>query len=135
MYALIVGTGADAEKLIPDARPLTADTPYGAASGPILRGEMGGRELLLLGRHGPQHLIPPHRINYRANIFALREAGASSILSWAAVGGIGEEMTLGAIAVPHQIIDYTHSRQGTIHDGEHGVPDYVDFTEPYTESL
>lgn len=110
-------------------------TPYGAPSGPLTFGRLYGREVVFLPRHGHDHTIPPHRVNYRANLFALRAAGAARVLAVAAVGGIAAELTPGRLAFPDQIIDYTWGRAHTLFD-EPGTPvTHVDFTAPYTEAL
>ena len=86
-------------------------------------------------RHGDGHALPPHRINYRANIAALREAGVTDILAVTAVGGISAEAAPGSIVVPDQLIDYTWGRDHTLYDGLNGTLDHVDFSQPYTERL
>src|SRR5690606_34904622 len=110
VYAIIGGTGlTELEGLtIQEALPL--DTPYGAPSADVLRGVYAGREVLFLARHGQPHRIPPHQVNYRANVWALKQAGADAILAVNAVGGIHPAMGTGHFCVPHQIIDYTAGR-------------------------
>jgi 5'-methylthioinosine phosphorylase len=109
-------------------------TPYGEPSGPITRGSIRGRSLIFHARHGYEHTIPPHEINYRANLWALKEAGATRVVSVASVGGVRADLGPGMLVVPHQIIDYTWGRRATYFDG--GVPVvHVDFTHPYTEAL
>lgn len=108
-------------------------TAWGEPSGPITSGTLHGTPVLFLARHGPGHRHPPHKINYRANIAALDELGATAIVGTAAVGGIG--VATGAIAVPDQLIDYTWGREHTYFDGSQASPEHVDFSEPYTSWL
>ncbi|RMD80106.1 MAG: S-methyl-5'-thioinosine phosphorylase [Gammaproteobacteria bacterium] len=137
VLAVIGGTGLQRlEGLEPLGRE-ALETPYGPPSAPLLRGRLGGRELLFLARHGEGHTIPPHRINYRANLWALKEAGAPRVLAVAAVGAIDPSLAPGALALPEQLIDYTHGREATFFDGD-GTPEgvvHVDFTEPYDAAL
>lgn len=111
------------------------DTPYGSPSAPIVRGLLGGSELLFLPRHGASHNIPPHRVDYRANIWALRACGAERIVALAAVGGIGAAYGPRVLAIPDQIIDYTHGRVHSFFDGKDGKVTHIDFTHPYCEGL
>jgi len=110
-------------------------TPFGEASAPVVMGELSGQTVAFLARHGQGHTIPPHRVNYRANICALAEVGVKSIVAVAAVGGIGDAYDSGRIAIPDQIIDYTHGRQATFFDGSTTGVTHVDFTSPYTEAM
>jgi purine nucleoside phosphorylase len=110
-------------------------TPYGAPSAALCEGLLAGSPAFFLPRHGDGHALPPHRINYRANIAALREAGVTDILAVTAVGGISAEAAPGSIVVPDQIIDYTWGRDHTLYDGLNGTLDHVDFSQPYTERL
>jgi len=110
-------------------------TPFGVTSAAIARGRLGGRDVLFLPRHGPGHVLPPHRINYRANLWALREAGAEYLVALAAVGGIGAAYGPGSLSVPDQIIDYTYGRDQTYFDGTGVAVTHVDFTRPYCEDL
>ncbi|AFL75041.1 S-methyl-5'-thioinosine phosphorylase [Thiocystis violascens] len=116
-----------------DARQV--DTPYGETSAPVTRGRFGGNEVLFLPRHGPSHHLPPHRINYRANLWALRACGARRVIALAAVGGITARFCPTALAVPDQIIDYTYGREHTIYDGAAGGVEHIDLTAPYCEEL
>jgi 5'-methylthioadenosine phosphorylase/5'-methylthioinosine phosphorylase len=112
------------------------DTAYGRPSGAIVHGKLeGGGELLFLPRHGPQHRIPPHRINYRANIAALKACGAERVLGLAAVGGIGPDCGPRSLVIPDQLIDYTCDRHQTFFDGGGEAVAHIDFTNPYCESL
>ncbi len=108
-------------------------TPYGEPSDSYRIGEMGGRTIAFLPRHGSPHHIAPHKINYRANIWGFKELGADRIISVSAVGGINPGMKPGDIVMPDQIIDMTEGREGTFYDKEEIV--HVDFTEPYCPEL
>ena len=109
-------------------------TPYGDPSAALSLGNCRGRDVLFLARHGVGHIIPPHEINYRANIWALKSRGASRILSIATVGGIAARYIPGALVTPHQIIDYTWGRRHTFFDQGEPVK-HIDFTEPFSEEM
>jgi len=112
-----------------------ASTPWGEPSSDLIFGRLYGADIVFLARHGEGHTIPPHRINYRANIQALKDAGVGSIIAAAAVGGIRADMGPGKLIVPSQIIDYSHGRASTFfEDGLEHVT-HIDFTHPYTPSL
>lgn len=108
-------------------------TPFGEPSDLYRLGAVSGREVAFLPRHGSLHDIPPHRINYRANIWGFRELGVSRILSITAAGGISKEMSPGSIAFLDQVIDFTSGRQATFYDGHEVI--HVDFTEPFCPEL
>nr|VFK45362.1 MAG: 5'-methylthioadenosine phosphorylase/5'-methylthioinosine phosphorylase [Candidatus Kentron sp. TC]VFK47106.1 MAG: methylthioadenosine phosphorylase [Candidatus Kentron sp. TC] len=109
-------------------------TPYGDPSAPLIYGTFHGRDVVFLARHGESHILPPHNINYRANIWALHQAGAHAILASSAVGGIHRDLSDGRLVIPDQIIDYTWGRAHTFFDGRENVK-HVDFTEPYCRKL
>lgn len=139
MLGIIGGTGLTALANLTITRRQIVRTPYGEPSGPLSFGEMGGKPVVFLPRHGNGHTIPPHGINYRANIWALHAQGVRDVIAIATVGGISASLGPGVIALPNQIIDYTHSRKNTYFDGmsaefEQQVR-HIDFTEPYTQSL
>lgn len=116
--------------------PAPASTPYGPSSGPLVRGRFAGRDTCFVMRHGPGHRLAPHRINYRANIRALADAGCQQVIAVAAVGGITPAMRAGRIVVPDQLIDYSWGRAHSFHDDPAGDSlDHVDFTEPYDAGL
>src|SRR5690554_8209918 len=117
-YAIIGGTGLTQLEGLTIRDAMFIDTPYGATSADILRGEYSGREVLFLARHGHPHRIPPHQVNYRANLWALKEAGAQAIVAVNAVGGIHSAMGSGHLCVPHQLIDYTYGREHTYFEGD-----------------
>ena len=111
--AIIGGSGLRTLTGLEVTRRAVKQTPYGEPSGPFIYGLYCGKEVVFLARHGQAFTIPPHQINYRANLWALKEIGIENIISVAAVGGITPEMSPGRIAFPHQIIDYTWSRHHT----------------------
>lgn len=133
--AIIGGTGLTELPHLNIISREIVDTPFGDPSGPITLGELHGKKVMFLPRHGSGHTIPPHKINYRANIWALKEAGAKHVLAVAAVGGITDEMVPGQLVIPNQIVDYTYSRINTyFEDGLEHVT-HIDFTYPYSLSL
>ncbi|MBU1833752.1 MAG: S-methyl-5'-thioinosine phosphorylase, partial [Gammaproteobacteria bacterium] len=111
------------------------ETPYGAPSALLQRIRYEGAEFLFLARHGKGHQIPPHAINYRANIAALKQAGVDALVSVNAVGGISERFVAGVIAIPNQINDYTWGREHTFFDGSNGKVEHIDFSYPYSQDL
>lgn len=135
VYAIIGGTGLTQLEGLTLSEELSLDTPYGAPSAAIQRGEYAGREVLFLARHGHPHRIPPHRVNYRANLWALKQAGAEAIIAVNAVGGIHVAMGSGHLCVAHQIIDYTWGRDHTYFAGDIEHVTHIDFSYPYDEPL
>ncbi|RNL63965.1 S-methyl-5'-thioinosine phosphorylase [Zhongshania marina] len=111
------------------------ETPYGAPSALLQRIRYEGAEFLFLARHGKGHQIPPHAINYRANIDALKRAGVDALVAVNAVGGISERFVTGVIAIPNQINDYTWGREHTFFDGSNGKVEHIDFSYPYSQDL
>lgn len=132
-FAVIGGTGLYALDELVEVETLNFDTRFGPPSGPITMGRWQHLRVAFLARHGENHSIAPHRVNYRANLAALMAAGAQRIISVNAVGGI----TLGpqALAVCDQMIDYTHGRFSSFSDFEGEKVDHIDFSDPYTESV
>lgn len=110
-------------------------TPYGEPSGALTFGLLNEREVVFIARHGYGHTIPPHAVNYRANIWALQAQKVECLVSVASVGGIRSDMKPGAIAVPTQVIDYTYGRKHTFFDGIDQPVTHADFTHPYCEKL
>ncbi|KAF1056476.1 MAG: S-methyl-5'-thioinosine phosphorylase [Pseudomonas delhiensis] len=135
VYAIIGGTGLTQLEGLTLKDSLALETPYGQPSAPILRGEYAGREVLFLARHGHPHRLPPHQVNYRANLWALKQAGAQAVIAVNAVGGIHSAMGSGHLCVPHQIIDYTWGREHTFFAGELEAVTHIDFSHPYDEGL
>lgn len=133
--AIIGGTGLGQLSGVTDLNRETVDTPYGTPSAAIVRGNSRGLEVLFLARHGNPHHIAPHKINYRANLWALKQLGVTDIVAVAAVGGITQEMGPTQISIPDQIIDYTFGREHTFFDGGQQPLQHIDFTHPYHEPL
>jgi len=96
---------------------------------------MGDCNVLSLARHGEGHTLPPHTINYRANIVALKKQGADAVIALNTVGVVSDIRDSGQIAVPDQILDYTWGREHTIYDGRRGIVEHIDFTEPFSRGL
>ena len=134
-YAIIGGTGLTQLEGLTIRDAMSIDTPYGATSADILRGEYAGREVLFLARHGHPHRIPPHEVNYRANLWALRQAGATHVLAINAVGGISDQLNTGCFCIPDQVIDYTWGRKHTFYEKDLEHVTHVDFSYPYDEAL
>lgn len=134
MLAIIGGSGLTRLSTLAVAHREVVRTPYGEPSSALLFGQMVGRDAVFLARHGHGHTIPPHRVNYRANLWALKARGATAVLAVASVGGI-RDLAPGELVLPHQLIDYTHDREGTFFDGGDQQVVHVDFTHPYTPSL
>jgi len=133
--AIIGGTGLSKIKGLEVVRHQVISTPYGEPSGPLTIGRMAGFDVVFLPRHGYNHRIPPHQVNYRANMWALKELGVSRVLAVAAVGGIAEDMGPGVVCVPDQLIDYTWGRPSTFFEGDLESVTHVDFTYPYDQPI
>ena len=113
-------------------REIDCETRWGPTSARVIAGCLNGAEILFLPRHGTDHHIPPHLINYRANLAALCELGADAVVGVTAVGGISADAITGSLIVPDQIIDYTYGRAHTIYDGTDDQVDHIEFAEPYS---
>ena len=113
----------------------TIDTPWGKPSAPLFFGNLAGKQIIFLPRHGTEHNIAPHKINYRANIWALKQSGIQAIIAVAAVGGIHAEVTPASIVIPDQIIDYSWGRASTFFEDPHTPVIHIDFSWPYSETL
>ncbi|NCA69235.1 MAG: S-methyl-5'-thioinosine phosphorylase [Sphingobacteriia bacterium] len=135
LLAIVGGSGFSSFASLEPIESHAMDTPYGETSAPILRGGLDGAEILFLPRHGVGHRLAPHRVNYRANLWALRAAGATRVIGLAAVGGIGERYGPLTLVVPHDIIDYTHGRAHTIYDSDAEGLEHHDMTTPYCDDL
>lgn len=132
---LIGGSGLTALSGLRILRKLVQQTPWGEPSGPLVVGEFAGREIIYLPRHGQPHAIPPHKVNYRANLWALHENGVRRVVAVNAVGGISPELIPGTLVVPDQIIDYTWSRPHTYFESGLEQVTHVDFAEPYCREM
>jgi 5'-methylthioinosine phosphorylase len=135
--AIIGGTGLTALGDLEIVRKQVMHTPYGPPSGPVTHGIFGGKPVIFLPRHGYGHTIPPHQINYRANLWSLKYLGVKTVIAIAAVGGIRNDLEPAELVIPHQLIDYTWSRHHTLFEGgeSRSAVVHIDFTEPYCEKL
>ena len=135
MLAIIGGSGLTKLANLEVRRRIVARTPYGDPSGAITCGKIDRRDVLFLARHDYGHTIAPREVNYRANLWALKQAGASEVVSVASVGGIRNDIWPGAILLPHQVIDYTWGRSSTFFEGPGAPVNHIDFTEPYSRLM
>lgn len=135
MLAIIGGSGLTQLANLNVIRREVVRTPYGEPSGALTFGQLCEHPVVFLARHGYGHTIPPHRVNYQANLWALKEAGVEIIISVASVGGIRADMCPGTLVVPDQIIDYTWGRKNTFHEGTDEPVVHIDFTEPYDAAV
>ncbi|MGZ5052306.1 MAG: S-methyl-5'-thioinosine phosphorylase [Methylobacter sp.] len=131
--AIIGGTGLTQLSALTILKHEKIDTPYGTPSADFLIGQLNNTEVVFLARHGNPHTIAPHKINYRANIWGLKQLGVEQIVAVAAVGGITSEMGPAHIAIPDQVIDYTYGRLHTFYEDE--AVTHIDFTNPYSQGL
>ena len=135
MLAVIGGSGLTQFEGLAQLRRKTVHTPYGDTSAALSFGRIGNEEIVVLARHGDGHSIAPHEVNYRANLWALKQAGADVVVSVASVGGIRNDIWPGTIVLPHQVIDYTWGRASTFFEGPGAPVNHIDFTEPYSREL
>jgi 5'-methylthioinosine phosphorylase len=134
--AIIGGSGLTNLKNLRITRREVVRTPHGEPSAPMVFGQLGGQEAVFLPRHGPGHTIPPHEVNYRANIWAIKQTGVSKVIAVNAVGGISPGyLAAGTLVIPDQIIDYTYGRAHTFFGSEQKKVTHIDFTHPYCEDL
>jgi 5'-methylthioadenosine phosphorylase len=135
MLAIIGGSGLSQLNNLEVKHRKVARTPYGEPSGPLTFGSVSGRELIFLARHGYGHTMAPHEVNYRANLWALKQEKVEGIVSIASVGGIRKDLQPGMLMLPDQIIDYTWGRGSTFFEGADAPVTHIDFTEPYSASV
>ncbi|MFV8817383.1 S-methyl-5'-thioinosine phosphorylase [Haliea sp. E17] len=135
VLALVGGTGIDQFEGLEIVDRHALETPWGEPSRPIDEGQFHGHRLFFLQRHGAPRAIPPHLINYRANLWALRSLGVDTVVALNAVGGITPAMVTGALVLPDQLIDYTWGREHTVDEGAGGHLQHIDFTQPYDAAL
>lgn len=133
--AVIGGSGVSTLSGLEGVNEQVVHTPYGTTSASLRQGEMAGTSVVFLPRHGSEHTIAPHRINYRANLWALKHVGITRVLAINAVGGIRADVRPGELLIPDQIIDYTWSRKHTFFENENAAVVHVDFTDPYSREL
>ncbi|PXX90974.1 S-methyl-5'-thioinosine phosphorylase [Marinobacter vulgaris] len=131
---IIGGTGLTTLSGLQIQTERPVDTPWGQPSSALVEGLLGDQAVVFLSRHGNPHRIPPHQVNYRANLQALHDAGVRTVVGVNAVGGIHLEMGPAHIVIPDQIIDYTWGRASTFFEGELDETTHIDFTWPYTET-
>ncbi|MDD2987572.1 MAG: S-methyl-5'-thioinosine phosphorylase [Zoogloea sp.] len=135
MLAIIGGSGLTQLASLDLIRREVVRTPYGEPSGALTFGRLCHKPVVFLARHGYGHTIPPHRVNYQANLWALHQAKVDAIISVASVGGIRADLCPGSLVVPNQIIDYTWGRKSTFHENFDEAVVHIDFTEPYDLAL
>jgi 5'-methylthioinosine phosphorylase len=135
MLAVIGGTGLTKLTGLEITHRQVIRTPYGEPSGALTFGTLKGKPVVFLARHGYGRTIAPHEVNYRANIWALSSQQVKDVISVASVGGIRADLIPGALVLPDQIIDYTHSRKATFFDGAGQAVTHTDFTIPYASAL
>ena len=135
LTAIIGGTGLTQYPDLHLLKEETVTTELGSPSAPLVYGELHGHDVVFLARHGHPHKLPPNKVNYRANILALKEAGVTEIIAVNAVGGITQPMDSEVLCIPDQIIDYTHGREDTFFDGVYKDLEHVDFTHPYDAAM
>jgi len=135
MLAIIGGSGLSQLASLEVTQRKVVRTPYGEPSGALTFGKLGSREVIFLARHGYGHTIAPHQVNYRANIWALKEQSVEGVISVASVGGIRRELGPGTLVLPDQIVDYTWGRRSTFFEGPGNPVTHIDFTEPYSAAL
>lgn len=133
--AIIGGTGLTSFPGLKITLREVVRTPFGIPSGPITHGDYCGKKIIFLPRHGAHHTIPPHMVNYRANIWALHDMQVKQIVAVAAVGSINREIYPTQIVIPDQIIDYTYGRSQTFYEKDLSQVKHIDFTEPYDKKL
>ena len=133
--AIIGGTGLASFPGLKIIRKEVVRTPFGTPSGPITFGDYCGKKIILLPRHGSRHTIPPHMVNYRANIWALHDKQVKNIVAVAAVGGIHKDIAPTRIVIPDQIIDYTYGREHTYFEKDLSQVKHIDFSNPYDQVL
>lgn len=132
---IIGGTGIDQLEGLEIVASHTIDTPFGEPSRALDEGRLGNARLFFLQRHGSPKAIPPHLINYRANMWALKSLAVTDVVAINAVGGISAGMRPGRLVIPDQIVDYTWGREHTVDTGQSGSLQHIDFSEPYDNAL
>ncbi len=135
MLAIIGGSGLSQLDNLEITRRQVLRTPYGEPSSPATFGRVGGVEIVFIARHGYGHTLAPHEINYRANLWALRDLGVEEVIAVNSVGGIGDGMAPGVLAIPDQVVDYTSGRSHTFFEGADQPVVHVDFTWPFDPAV
>ena len=133
---IIGGSGLDNPEILRDPQEININTPYGPPSSSLLSGKLNGTEIIILARHGRLHTIPPSKVNNRANIHALKEAGCTHVLATTACGSLREEIVRGDLVVPDQFIDFTRHRDTTFFDeSEPGKMKHTTMADPFDAGL
>jgi len=133
---IIGGSGLDDPKILSNPRDYEAKTPYGAPSSLFKLGQIAGVDVVLVARHGREHTVPPTQVNYRANIWALKDAGCTHILATTAVGSLREEIGRGHLVVLDQFIDFTRHRFSTYYESfEPGAMKHTPMADPFDAGL
>ncbi len=135
VLAIIGGTGITALDNLTVIENKIIETPFGEPSSPLIIAEYQGKKIIFLPRHGQQHTIAPHKVNYRANIWALYALGVEKIIAIAAVGAINKNLQPSMLAVPDQIIDYTYGREQSFYSDDFTADKHLDFSYPYDAEL
>lgn len=135
LFGVIGGSGLTSLSHLQVLQQRKVATPYGEPSSELTIGKISGRQVAFLARHGEPHSIPPHKVNYRANLWALKSIGVKNIIAVNAVGGISENMLPGTLVIPDQIIDYTSSRTNTFFETDLTQVTHIDFSYPYDAGL
>ena len=135
MLSIIGGSGLTQLANLEITHRQVIRTPFGEPSGALTMGRLSNEEIVFLARHGYGHTIPPHEVNYRANIWAIHSRGVKDLVSVASVGGIHADLKPGTIVIPDQIIDYSHGRHTTFREGKDKPVVHMDFTEPYCQKM
>ena len=133
--AIIGGTGLRKIDGLENLRKKVVKTPYGEPSSPLTFGTLNGLDIVFLARHGYGHTIPPHKVNYRANIWAIEQTGAKEVLALAAVGSMNKKMSPGELVLPDQLIDYSYGRAQSFFEEDLDKVTHIDFTLPYSSEL
>ncbi len=134
-FVIIGGSGELSSEDLHITRTETCKTPWGEPSAPFEISVCGGKEIFFLPRHGRGCRKPPHMINYRANMWAISQLAPRAVVALCSVGGILEEDKPGSIAIPDQLIDYTWGRESSYNKGDSEIINFVDFTQPFSESV
>lgn len=134
MLAIIGGSGMTQLSCLEISHRQVMRTPFGEPSGPLTFGKINNHEIVFLARHGHGHTIPPHVVNYRANLWALHSLKPTQVIAVASVGGIRSDLTPGKMVIPDQIIDYTHGRKFTFFEDKDQPVTHIDFTDPYCQT-
>lgn len=135
MLAIIGGTGLTRLANLHISHRQVIRTPYGEPSGALTFGSINDHQVIFLARHGYGHTIPPHEINYRANLWALADQNVKRVIAVASVGSIRSDLKPGDLVLPDQVIDYTHGRRHTYFEGGDKPVTHVDFTDPYCQQM